>query len=167
MPGNSLRLDTFIPFRLSFTTNLVSASIAEAYETMFGITIPEWRVMAWAAEKDGITQQQICAHTRMDKVTVSRAAISLAERGLLDRTPNPDDRRSHLLVLSAQGRDLYSMIAPKALELEKRIFANFDGPEIETFVSMLRRIDAIVLGLAGEPVPGVGHRRPATDETPP
>ena len=149
MPAKKLRLDDFIPYRLSFTSNLVSDSIAAAYQALFGISIPEWRVIALVAEKDaGITQQEICANSRMDKVTVSRAAITLVERKLLDRSPNPADKRSHLLVLSTEGRQLYAAIAPKALELEQRIFAAFDESEIAGFVSMLRRIDDVALRLA-------------------
>ncbi|MGV3769556.1 MAG: MarR family winged helix-turn-helix transcriptional regulator [Sphingobium phenoxybenzoativorans] len=149
MPAKKLRLDDFIPYRLSFTSNLVSDSIASAYQALFAISIPEWRVIALVAEKDGgITQQEICANSRMDKVTVSRAAITLVERGLLDRIPNSADKRSHLLVLSTDGQQLYAAIAPKALELEERIFAEFDEAEIADFTTMLRRIDRIALGLA-------------------
>ncbi|HEX7781649.1 MAG TPA: MarR family transcriptional regulator [Sphingobium sp.] len=149
MTAKKLRLDDFIPYRLSFTSNLVSDSVAATYQALFGISIPEWRVIALVAEKDGgITQQEICANSRMDKVTVSRAAITMVERGLLDRSPNPADRRSHLLFLSPEGKQLYSAIAPKALELEQRIFAAFDEQEIAGFMSMLRRIDEVALRLA-------------------
>ena len=138
-----LRLDDFLPYRLSFTSNLVSEAIARAYEALFGLKIPEWRLVAVIAEHDGITQQAIGLRTRMDKVTVSRAAVSLTERGLVERRANPEDRRSHLLVLSPAGRRLYADVVPKALELEARVFGNFTRAELDAFVSMLRRIDEI------------------------
>ncbi|WP_176594839.1 MarR family winged helix-turn-helix transcriptional regulator [Sphingobium sp. EM0848] len=146
MAAKTLRLDHFLPYRLSFTTGLLSDSIAQSYEALFGINIPEWRVIAWVAEQGSITQHHICAQTRMDKVTVSRAAIALTERGLLQRLPNPEDRRSHLLALTAKGQLLHAAIAPKALELESRVFSHFSEAEVDAFLSMLRRIDAIVLG---------------------
>ncbi len=145
-----LVLDEFLPFRLSFTSNLVSTTVASSYEALFGLRIPEWRVIAVTAEGDGVSQQEIGVKTRMDKVTVSRAAIALAERGLVMRQPNVGDRRSHLLVLSPSGQALYAEVAPKALELERRIFAQFPREEIDAFVAMLRRIDAAVLSLAPE-----------------
>lgn len=145
MAAKTLRLDQFLPYRLSYTTALLSDRIAQSYEALFGITIPEWRVIAWVAEKGSITQQQICAQTRMDKVTVSRAAIALTDRGFLQRLPNKDDRRSHLLALTAEGERLHAAIAPKALELESRIFSHFSAAEVEAFRSMLGRIDAIIL----------------------
>ena len=78
----------------------------------------------------------------MDKVTVSRAAATLVERGLLERQPNPGDQRSHLLVLTETGRALYEDVAPKALELEAEVFAGFSAKEIATFAAMLERIEA-------------------------
>ena len=142
-----LVLDDFIPYRLSVTSNLVSDSIARAYESLFGLTIPEWRLIAVIAETGGITQQAIGARTLMDKVTVSRAAIALVGRGLLARQGNPDDRRSHLLDLTDAGRDLYAAVAPKALDLESRIFAAFDPAEVAQFIDMLRRIESVALAI--------------------
>ena len=139
-----LRLDDFLPYRLSYTSNLVSEAIARAYESLFGLSIPEWRLIAVIAEHDGITQQGIGTRTRMDKVTVSRAAIALAGRGLIARTQSPDDRRAQCLTLTSEGHALYGQVAPKARELESRIFGAFSAAEIEAFVAMLRRIDTIL-----------------------
>lgn len=144
-----LELDSFIPYRLSVTSNLVSDAIARTYEALFGLSIPEWRLVAVVAEAGAITQGTIGARTRMDKVTVSRAAIALVGRGLMMREENADDRRSHRLVLSAAGRDLYAAVAPKALELERRLFAPFDPAEVAAFTDMLRRIEAAALALDG------------------
>ena len=129
----SLTLDAFLPYRLSYTSNAVSEAIARAYEALFGLKIPEWRLVAVIAEHEGITQQAIGQRTRMDKVTVSRAAIALAARGLIERQPNTADRRSHTLVLSRAGRILYAEVVPKALELEARIFGEFAPDELAIF----------------------------------
>lgn len=149
----TLRLEDFLPFRLSFTSNLVSELVAGAYRTLFDLTIPEWRTIAVVAEHDGISQQGVGGVTRMDKVTVSRAAIALTARGLVERRPNREDRRSHLLSLTGAGRSLYAQVAPKALELEARVFAAFTWEELAGFTAMLRRIDAVVLATEGGEAP--------------
>ena len=140
-----LRLDEFLPYRLSFTSNLVSGAIARTYEALFGLTIPEWRIIAVVAEEGAATQQQVGQRTRMDKVTVSRASIALTARGLLERAANPQDRRSHLLALSPSGNTLYAGVAPMALQLEADVLAGFSPDEIERLKAMLRRIDGVVL----------------------
>ncbi len=149
MPAATLQLDDFLPYRLSFTSNLVSDTVAGIYISLFDLRIPEWRIIAVAAEHDGISQHEIGLKTRMDKVTVSRAAIALTGRGLLARLPNPEDRRSHLLRLSESGRALYADVAPKALELERRIFASIDRGELARFTATLRKIDAVLLAAEG------------------
>ncbi len=140
----TLRLDDFLPYRLSYTSNLVSEAIARTYESLFGLSIPEWRLIAVIAEHDGITQAAIGARTGMDKVTVSRAAIALAARSLIARAPSAVDRRAQCLTLTASGLALYAQVAPKALDLERRIFGAFDPSEIAAFCATLRRIDAAV-----------------------
>jgi DNA-binding MarR family transcriptional regulator len=138
----TLKLDDFLPYRLSIASNRVSAAIASAYQALFGLKISEWRLVAVIAEGPGMTQQALGLATRMDKVTVSRAAAALVERGLVARQPNPGDQRSHMLALTATGRALYDDVAPKALELEAQVFAGFSPKEIATFRTMLDRIEA-------------------------
>ena len=140
MTRKLLQLDDFLPFRLSYTSNLVSERIARSYEALFGLKIPEWRLIAVIAEGRGTTQQDIGGRTRMDKVTVSRAAVALFERGLITRAPNPADGRSHLLTLTPAGHTLYAQIAPKALELEASIFGQFSAEELAALKDMLRRV---------------------------
>lgn len=138
----TLKLDQFLPYRLSVTSNRVSSAIATEYQALFGLRIPEWRLIAIIAEGEGLTQQALGAATRMDKVTVSRAAVALVDRGLVQRRPNPDDQRSHLLSLTVAGQTLYESIAPKALEMEARIFAGFTPQEIASFRAMLERLES-------------------------
>ena len=145
MTRSELVLDRFLPYRLSVTSNLVSDSIARTYEALFGLSIPQWRTIAVVAETGGISQAAIGARTRMDKVTVSRAAIALVGRALLERVDNPGDGRSHLLRLTATGQELHAQVAPKALELEQRILDRFDPEEIARFFDTLARIEGIML----------------------
>jgi DNA-binding MarR family transcriptional regulator len=146
MPS-ALRLDAFLPYRLSIASNRVSDAIASTYRVLFGLRIPEWRLVAVLAEGEGMTQQALGRATRMDKVTVSRAAIALVERGLVRRDPNPGDQRSHLVALTPAGRALYDDVAPKALEIEAQVFADFDTGEVEAFRAMLMRIEGAAAAL--------------------
>jgi DNA-binding MarR family transcriptional regulator len=145
-----LKLDAFLPYRLSIASNRVSGAVATAYQALFGLKIPEWRLIAVIAEGQAMTQQALGVATQMDKVTVSRAAIALVDRGLVKRAPNPDDQRSHLLSLSKTGQALYESVAPKALALEAEIFAGFSAGELAQFAKMLARIEAAAASLSPE-----------------
>lgn len=140
MAEETLQLDDFLPYRLSIATNLVTDVIAKAYTKLFKLAVPEWRIIAVIAEADGLTQQAVGLRTRMDKVTVSRATIALAGRGLIVRTRNPSDGRSQLLSLSEEGRKLYRAVVPQARQLERAIFGDIPVEEIRRFCDMLDRI---------------------------
>jgi DNA-binding MarR family transcriptional regulator len=149
MTDNNLRLASFLPYRLSITSNAVSEMIASRYQALFGLSVAEWRLVAVIAEQSGITQQEIGRFTRMDKVTVSRAAMALAERGIVHRLPNEDDKRSKRLTLSKIGEQLYASIAPLAIGMERDIFACLSAEERATLAELLGRVDASVDALAG------------------
>lgn len=140
---STLKLDDFLPYRLSIASNAVSDAVATAYRTLFGLRIPEWRLVTVLAQGGAMSQQALCGRTRMDKVTVSRAAISLVDRGLIARAANLEDQRSHLLTLTNDGIALYEQVAPKALELERRIFNDFSQAEREQLLAMLKRVEAV------------------------
>ena len=136
----NMRLADFLPYRLSTTSNAVSGRISQEYRTRFGLSVPEWRVMAVLGDAGAMTQRELTQHTVMDKVAVNRACKVLEERGLAARQPNAQDGRSHLLELTAAGREMHGQIMPLALEMERRLFANFTDEEVDTFRALLKRV---------------------------
>src|SRR5438128_12621544 len=63
-----LRLDDYLPYRLSVASNAVSGLIARAHQTRFDISIPQWRLVCVLAEDPGLTQAQIVARHMIDNV---------------------------------------------------------------------------------------------------
>jgi hypothetical protein len=54
-----LDLDRFLPYRLNVLASRVSADLARVYEHRFGISIPEWRVLAHLAQNGQISVREI------------------------------------------------------------------------------------------------------------
>jgi DNA-binding MarR family transcriptional regulator len=115
--------------------------IARAYESSHGLSMQEWRVIAVLGEAEQLTQQGIVAKTKMDKVTVSRAARSLEERGFVRREANEDDARSLWLSLTPGGRKIYVKVAPAAVELERKVLEGFSAKEIAALEGLLVRLE--------------------------
>ena len=149
MPDSALRLDGYLPYRLSVASNAVSRLIARAYEDRFGLTIPQWRLIAVLAEDGPLTQQAIGARTVMDKVTVRRATQGLVKRRLVQRAPHDADGRSHHLALSKAGERLYSEVSPVALEYEARLLQQFDPAAVEELKRVLRHLESAAEVLSG------------------
>jgi len=143
-----LRLDSYLPYRLSVASNAVSRLIARAYEDRFGLTIPQWRLMTVLAEDGPLTQQAIGARTVMDKVSVSRATQGLVKRRLVQRAPHNADGRSHHVMLSKAGARLYEEIAPVALEYEARLLQHFDPAAVESLKQFLLHLERSAAELA-------------------
>jgi DNA-binding MarR family transcriptional regulator len=147
-----LKLDAYLPYRLSVASNAVSGLIARAYQDRFGLTIPQWRIICVLVEDGPATQGAIVARTGMDKVTVSRATQGLATRHLLGRSDHHADGRSHMLALSREGQRLYAEIAPLALAYEAALIAGLAPVEVEQLKRLLHRLQMAAERLAGEGV---------------
>jgi DNA-binding MarR family transcriptional regulator len=146
----ALRLDDYLPYRLSVAANEVSRLVARAYEDRFGITSPQWRILANLAEHGPSTPLEIGRYTVMDKVTVSRAAQGLLQRGLLERRANGADGRSHILAMSAAGVALYDEVAPLAAEFERALLDQWSPEDVERLHAQLRLIERTAARLASE-----------------
>lgn len=133
-------LSRFLPYQLSIASNAVSGRIAQEYRSRFGLSIPEWRVMAILGDSGGVTQRDLTRRTLMDKVAVNRACKVLEDRKLAQRTPNEQDGRSHLLALSDEGKAMFDDIMPLAVEMEQRLFEGFSEDEMGLFRDMLSKI---------------------------
>lgn len=140
MTRSKLILGDFLPYQLSITSNAVSDLIARSYHGRFGIKIPEWRVMAVLGERGSATQRALVAATAMDKVTVNRASKALVDRGVIGRAPNETDGRSHHLVLTAVGQELYEQIAPLALSVEADIEGILGREEARQLTDILAKL---------------------------
>lgn len=137
-----LRLDGFLPYRLSVASNAVSARISASYRKRFGLKIPEWRLIAILAEGGEMTPLAVGRSARIDKISVSRAAAAMIARGLVGQRANPEDGRSHLLSLTEYGVALYADVAPAALAMERDLLASLTVDERVQLDALLRRIES-------------------------
>jgi len=155
--GTPFRLEAFLPYRLSVTANRMSRAFARAYAERFGLSIPEWRVMAVLGTGGPLTAAAIVERTAMDKVKVSRAVAALEAKGFVVRRPHPEDRRSALLELAAPGMAVFEAIVPLARTLEAELTAVLGPEDRAQLAQLLARLDAHLAGLgdlsldAGDP----------------
>ena len=144
-------LEAFLPYELSVVSNRVSRTFARRYADAFGLSIPEWRVMAMVGRYAPLSSNQICERTAMDKAKVSRAVSRLIEAGHLARSTNPQDQRLIQLTFTATGRRVYDAIVPLAQEIEAELMAAFAPGEREVLRTLLHKLDARVSGLGTPP----------------
>jgi len=147
---SELILEDFLPYRLSILSNTVSNTIATAYNKRFGLSIPEWRVIAVLGRFPGLSAVEVAERTLMDKVAVSRAVTKLINSGRVDRQIADADRRRSILRLSAEGRQVHDEIVPLSLKFEEDLLHGLSEDEIRTLSVIMERLLARA-GLIGTP----------------
>jgi DNA-binding MarR family transcriptional regulator len=148
-PDAALILQQFLPYRLSVVTEAVSSLFATRYQERFGLSIPEWRVVAVVGQQGGPSTQEVIERTGMDRVRVSRAVIRLADKGLLERQSHPRDQRAQLLRLSRAGRAVYREIVPLAQEIQAALASALTAAEQRQLGVILDKIGARTRELSG------------------
>jgi DNA-binding MarR family transcriptional regulator len=145
-----LDLDDFLPYRLNVLAKRVSRELARRYEAQFGISIPEWRVMAILGREQPLSSNDIVERSAMDKAKVSRAVTALVEAGWLSRDTHPSDQRLLRLSFTPAGRALYERIAPLALEWQRRWLSCLNEGELEQFKDLSAKLEERLEQLAHE-----------------
>ena len=130
---DELILEEFLPYRLSVLSHTISTTIAKVYDKRFGLSIPEWRVIAILGRFPGLSAVEVADRTMMDKVAVSRAVTKLVKNGRIDRQFADADRRRSILNLTDEGRRVHDEIAPLALAFEDRLLQGIEAADLEVF----------------------------------
>ena len=135
-----LILEDFLPYRLAILSHTVSTLIARVYDKRFGLTIPEWRVIAIVGRFPGLSAVEVAERTMLDKVAVSRAVTKLIKAGRIEREFADADRRRSILTLSEEGRKVHDEIAPLALGMEEDLLHGLSDEQIATLNTVIERL---------------------------
>lgn len=91
-----------------------------------GITLGQYPYLVTLSYDDDLNQDDIAKLFQIDKCGVSRALKKLEEQGLVERTPDPDNRRSNILKLTEKGRSALEYIKEKDDQWEDFIYDCID-----------------------------------------
>tara|TARA_R110002110_G_scaffold192614_2_gene400817 strand:+ start:2645 stop:3130 length:486 start_codon:yes stop_codon:yes gene_type:complete len=135
-----LRLEEFLPYRLTILASRVSTSLADIYKQRFGILISEWRVLANLGQFAPLSAAELAQYSSMDKVQISRTVSKMVRSGLITRQTDPGDNRAVILRLSGRGQELLEQIVPLALTWEAELLSDLDEQEITLLDNLLNRL---------------------------
>ena len=132
-------LGSFLPYQLAVAAAKVSRGFAERYRAEFGISIPEWRVLAQLAQAGTVSVRDVEARVDMDKSKVSRAAARLEAAGYVEKRGNAADKRLLDMRLTEAGRALFARIVPVAETYQADLLTTL-GPDGDGLRRALARI---------------------------
>ncbi len=140
-PPGAIELERFLPYRLNVVAEAVSRALSRIYAERYGITVPEWRILATLGQYGRMTAKDIGAHSRMHKTKVSRAVAHLAGNGLVERMSNADDLRESYLMLTGDGQKVYCSIVPQAIEFAEGLFDGIPACDREMLERLLHQLE--------------------------
>lgn len=76
----------------------------------------------------------------MTKVNVSRATKSLQKRGLLKRDINGTDKRRAALRLTAEGKEIYTVLVPLVTALEVELLDGLTQDEFDMLLRLMSKV---------------------------
>jgi DNA-binding MarR family transcriptional regulator len=96
--------------------------------------------------EDGMRLTELAAFAGMTKQSIGEIVDDLAERGYVERFPDPNDRRAKLIRLTAKGEQAQAMGRSLFAKLEQRL-ADRHGPD--RIADLRQLLEAIALPSAG------------------
>ena len=146
MIKDKLLLEEFLPYKLSYLTNLISDDLSKLHTYQYGIANTEWRVMAVLGVSSGVSAGHVAEKTAMDKVAVSRAINNMIKNGLIERHFSKEDKRRSELMLSEEGENVYRNIVPLVLQYEDHIMGTLSENERRELTNILAKLIAYIKG---------------------
>jgi MarR family transcriptional regulator, transcriptional regulator for hemolysin len=128
---------------LAFTINDVGRLLrvyADQKAARFGMSRAKWAVLARLDRFEGLKQAELADMLDLQPITLTRLLDGLAENGLIERRPDPDDRRAKRLFLTPAARPLLERLHDLGEELMTAALAGLDRAEEE---ALLARLSAV------------------------
>jgi DNA-binding MarR family transcriptional regulator len=105
-----------------------------------GLRSRHYTALGVAADGGGRSQRELGELLDIDPSAVVALVDDLERAGLVRRDPHPDDRRTRLIVATAEGRARLREAAEPAAAVDDLLLADLDPAERATLVRLLARI---------------------------
>ena len=100
-----------------------------------------YQVLAAAARDEHGSQLALAQHLGVDRTVMTYLLDSLAEAGLIERRPDPADRRARRIVATTRGRTLLGGLGERLRAAEDQVLAGLDDDEDQqAFRALLQRL---------------------------
>lgn len=114
-----------------------------------GLTMWAYTVLTALATGPTRTQSALAQAIRADKTRIIPVLDDLQERGLIERRPDPGDRRVRLLALTPAGRRAFTRTRAGIRAGEERVLALLPAADRKAFLRALRELSTVdVMGAA-------------------
>ena len=133
------RHDEFVGYRIYDAHRALSRNLEQTL-TPFGVTPGEWNALNQLDRLGPLSQKQLADALQKEQATITRSVDRMVRKGLVERNPDPNDRRANIVSLTPDARDLLTRIEPAAVKAAQATVAGIEDSELEAFLATLARI---------------------------
>src|SRR5665213_3119349 len=124
---------------------------ADQRARQFGISRAQWAVLMRIERTEGLKQTELAEILDLQPISLTRLLDRLAANGLIERRPDPNDRRANRLYLKPAARPLLDQLAELGTDMMATVLDGLDGKTIERMLNDLIRIKDLSLIHISEP----------------
>ncbi len=125
-----------------FYTNLIGLLEQRFLNTQYSLT--ESRVLYEISHMEECTAKKIRENIVIDEGYLSRIIDKFIRQGLVKKSPAPQDRRLHLIVLTEKGRREFQKLNENSNQSISQLIGKLSGPETVELVGMMERIQELL-----------------------
>jgi DNA-binding MarR family transcriptional regulator len=104
------------------------------------ITVDQWVVLQLLEKETGLNQLDIATKSFKDAPTITRMLDLLEQKSLLNRLPDPSDRRKFVIEISNKGKQLIKRLKPAVKQFRETSYENIDPLEMEKLFQTMNTI---------------------------
>jgi DNA-binding MarR family transcriptional regulator len=102
-----------------------------------GMTRAQWGILIWLERQPGLSQKELAEILEVEPITVARLIDRLETRGMVERRPDPKDRRIWRLHLSSPAYSVLGEIDRQRALMRELLTDGLDDATIETMTEAL------------------------------
>lgn len=133
------RHNEFVGYRIYDAHRTLSRSLEQTLSP-FGVTPGEWNALNQLDRLGPLSQKQLADALQKEQATITRSVDRMVRKGLVERNPDPNDRRANIVSLTPGARDLLTQIEPAAVSAAQATVVGIDDDELAAFFATLARI---------------------------
>lgn len=134
------QLEGTLGFILNVTGRNVSGAVDQALKP-YAITHEQWAVIHFLHLEDGVTQRHLAERSKKDQPNITRILDLVEKKGFVQRVKKKEDRRSYLIFLTKEGKQLYKTLLPIVNQIFEKAMKDFSTEEEQLLRNLLYRIN--------------------------
>lgn len=142
-----LEREEMLCFSLGVAMRRVSKIYAEALSDL-DITPPQVFLLRCLGRQDGLQPKELADQVCVDSSSLTGLLDRTEKIGLIERRPDPNDRRALRIFLTNAGRDRLTQLEPIVEDVTQRVhdefFEGYSREQVEMFISMLRQAQEVL-----------------------